>query len=808
MPEMTIQQAFDLALQRHREGRLNEAESGYRQILAVDPAHFESLHHLGLIAHQVGRNEIAVDFIRQALALQPDSPAAHSNLGNALRDMGHLDESIAAHRQAIALKPDLPEAHNNLGNALKDGRRFQEAIASYRQALTLKPDYPEAHSNMGSALRDNAQLVEAIAAYRQALALQPDFAEALSNLGIALRDMGQLDESIAACLQAIALQPGYPAAHCNLGNALHEKGQTGEAIAACLQAIALKPDFPEAHNTLGNARKTRGQLDEAIAAYRHALTLKPDYPEAHSNLGNALKDKGQLEEAMAAYREAILLKPDFSEAHSNLGTALKDAGRLDEAVDCFRRALDLNPDHSDFHSNLGIALKDTGQVEEAVDCFRRALDLNPDRPDFHSNLLLTLNYHPGFDTHAIAKEHRRWNRQHAEPLRRFIQPHLNDRTPGRRLRIGYVSPDFKEHAVGQNVLPLVAAHDRGSFEVFCYADVIRPDAVTEQFRVSAQHWRSTVGLTDEQLAAEIRRDRIDVLVDLALHTAKNRLATFARKPAPVQVTFAGYPGSTGLTAIDYRLSDPHLDPPGGDESVYSEQTVRLPHTFWCYDPVDCRDLAVSAPPSLSNGFITFGCLNNFCKINDGVLRLWGKVLQTVPASRLLLLAPEGSHRQHALDVLGQEGIASERIEFVSPQPRRKYLELYRRIDLCLDTLPYNGHTTSLDCFWMGVPVVTLVGQTIVGRAGLSQAMNLDLPGLVAWTPDQYVKIASGLASDLPRLAQLRSTLRQRMESSPLMDAPRFARDIEAAYRGMWRKWCVQSGETLIDGATDDHPAGI
>jgi predicted O-linked N-acetylglucosamine transferase (SPINDLY family) len=328
-------------------------------------------------------------------------------------------------------------------------------------------------------------------------------------------------------------------------------------------------------------------------------------------------------------------------------------------------------------------------------------------------------------------------------------------------------------------------------ELFCYAQVLMPDATTRRFQRCIGHWRSTIGLSDEQVAAQVREDRIDILVDLKLHTSGNRLPVFARKPAPVQVTWLGYPGSTGLTTIDYRLSDPHLDPMGMDESIYSEKTVRLPHCFWCYDPLDGRDVPVNRLPAQSNGFVTFGCLNNFSKVNDSVLRLWAGLLRVVSGSRLLLLAPEGSHRQRALELLHREGISGERVEFVVPRPRRQYLEYYQRIDLGLDTLPYNGHTTSLDSLWMGVPVVTLVGETVVGRAGLCQLMNLGLPELIARTPEDYVRIATELAQDHARLAGLRATLRARMEASPLMDAPGFARDIEAAYRQMWRTWCEQ-----------------
>jgi len=575
------------------------------------------------------------------------------------------------------------------------------------------------------------------------------------DLALQHHQAGRLAEAEALYRQILAAEPRHAGALHLLGVIAHQVGRDDVAVDFITKAIALAPGVADFHSNLGIALYGKGQLDEATAVFRQAIALKPSYPEAHNNLGNVLRDTGQVDEAIASYRQAIVLKPAYPDAHNNLGTALSNKGELDEAIASYRQAIALRPNY----------------------------------PEAHSNLVHTLHFHPGFNALAIAGEHRRWNQQHGEPLRQFIQPYPNDRAPERRLRIGYVSPDFREHVVGYNMLPLLACHDRDAFEIFCYAQVARADALTERFRASAHHWRSTVGLSHEQLAAQIREDGIDILVDLALHLARNRLPVFARKPAPVQVTFAGYPGSTGLSTMDYRLSDPYLDPPGMDASLYSEQTVRLPHSFWCYDPVDCSDLSVNTLPAHANGFITFGCLSNFCKINDAVLRLWAKVLRAVPPSRLLLRAPVGSHRQRTLELLRQEGVVHERIEFVSHQPRRKYLELYHRIDLGLDTLPYNGHTTSLDSFWMGVPVVTLVGQTIVGRAGLSQLMNLRLPELIATTPEQYIQGAVDLTNDLLRLAALRSTLRERMVQSPLMDAPRFARDIEAAYRTMWRRWC-------------------
>jgi len=655
-------------------------------------------------------------------------------------------------QRAIALRPNYAEAHNNLGNALRDNGQLDEAVAACRQAIALRPNYPKAHNNLGNALAEKGQLTEAIAAFRQAIALRPNYPEAYSNLGNALAEKGQLDEAVAAYRQAIALRPNYADAHNNLGNTLRDYGQLDEAVAACRQAIALRPNYPEAHNNLGNALAEKSQLDEAITAFRQAIALRPNYPEAHTNLGAALTDKGQLDEAIAAYRQAIALRPNYAEAHSNLGNTLKDMGCLDEAIAAYRQAVAVKPDYV------------------AAD----------------SNLVYTLHFHPDYSARAIHHEHQRWNQQHAEPLRQSIQPHPNDRTPDRRLRIGYVSPDFRDHVVGHFMLPLLANHDHSRFEIFCYAHVRAPDAVTARLRELTDHWCSTIGLSDEQAAQLIRDDGIDILVDLTLHMAHNRLLVFARKPAPVQVTYLAYAGTSGLATMDCRLSDPYLDPPGIDESVYSEQTIRLAETYWCYEPQDTSP--VGPLPASSASHTTFGCLNNFCKVTDPTLAIWARIFHAVPHSQLLLHAAEGSHRQRTAERLTQWGIDPARLRVVSKVPLSEYLQLYSQMDIALDPFPYGGGTTTCDALWMGVPVVSLAGNTAVSRAGLSILSNIGLPELVASTPDEYVQIATSLAQDLPRLTELRSTLRLRMQKSPLMDAPRFARNIEAAYRQMWQKW--------------------
>jgi protein O-GlcNAc transferase len=554
------------------------------------------------------------------------------------------------------------------------------------------------------------------------------------------------------------------------------------------KAPASSSDNAAQHFEAGNALKALGRTDEAVACFQQAIALEPDFAEAHINLGLALRERGQFDEAIAAYERALAIQPANPRIHNSLGNVHLAQARLDAATAAYRQALALDPDHVEARNNLGIALKSAGALDEAVACYRELLARKPDSPAFHSNLIFTLLYHLAGDA-ALARELRQWNEQHARPLAGFIQPHRNRPEPERRLRVGYVSPDFREHAAAFFLVPLLEHHDHARFQVHCYSSVPKPDAITRRLAQSADQWHEARDWDDARLAEEIRRDQIDILVDLTMHMGRNRLLMFARKPAPIQVAWLAYPGSTGLETMDYRITDPFLDPPGREAAACSETSVRLPETFWCYDPLTTEP-SVNPLPAGERGYVTFGSLNNPSKLNEPVLRVWAQVLRAVRDSRLLLLAHEGSCRRHALDLLGAEGIAPGRVEFVGYQRRPDYLKLYHHIDVGLDTFPYNGHTTSFDSFWMGVPVITLAGQAPVGRAGVCALMNLRLPDLIARTTEEFVNLAAGWASDLPRLAALRSSLRERTRASPLMDAPRFARNLEQAYREMWRQWCV------------------
>ncbi len=703
---------------------------------------------------------------------------------------GQLQQAEILYRQILAQQPNHADALHLLGLIAHQIGRHDLAVDLIGRAIAIQPAYPDAHVNLGSALKSSGQLDEAIVAYRQAIALQPSLPAAHNNLGIALADKGQLDEAIAAYSRAIALNPNFPDAHINLGNALQAKGKFTEAIACFGRAVALNPQGAEAFYNLGNALQANGQLDEAIAAFRQTIALKPSFPEAFFNLGNTLKDKGQFDEAIANYRQALALNPNFAKVYNNLGNALRVRGQLDEAIASHRQAVALEPNHAESHANLGAVLADTGQANEALAAYRQAIALKPDNAWINSNLLYTLHYAPDGDAQVIAEEHRRWNRLHAEPLRSSIQPHHNDRTPDRRLRIGYVSPDLREHPVGRFLLPLLANHDKSRFDLSAYAQVPAPDELTRRLRSYTDGWRSIVGLSDAQVADLIRQDRIDILVDLAGHTASGRLLLFARKPAPVQVTYLGYPNTTGLSTMDYRLTDAYADPPGQTEQYYSEQLVRLTPCAWCYEPSACPPIT-----ERRDGPITFGCFNTLAKVTDPMLRLWSEILRAVPESRLLVKAAglnSERARQRVRELLDQEGIEPSRIELRGYEvDRDEHLALYGAMDIALDTFPYHGTTTTCEALWMGVPVVTLAGPTHVSRVGVSLLSNVGLPELVAQDPDNYVRIAATLVADMPRLAELRRNLRQRMQQSPLMDAPRFARAVETAFGQLWQTWCAK-----------------
>lgn len=756
-----VAELFTAAALRHRAARLAEAEVIYRQILALDPNLVE----------------------------------AHNNLAAALRGMGKLDHAAESFQRAIALKPDNAEAHSNLGVVLRDLGRFDEAVASCRRAISQKANYAEAHNNLGNALRDRGDLGEAIVSYQRAIVLKPNYAEAHNNLANALKELGKLDEAVTSYQRAIAFNPNLAEVHNNLGGALRDLGKLDQAVMSFQRAIMLNPANAEAHNNLGNAFEALGHFHRAAACFQRTIVLKPDDAEPHNNLGNALSDLGRFDEAMASYQRAISLDPAYAEAHNNLGNALKELGRFEEAIASYQRAIALRPDYATPHNNLGNVLKDLGQVEEALESYRRAITLKPDYVDADSNRLFCLNYASGVSSEALLAEHRAWDRRHASNLAAPI--HANSRDPERQLRIGYVSGDFHAHPVGYFLTSVLAAHDPSVMEMFCYSNSAAEDDRTAKLRAAVDHWRSLVGVPDEDAAAMIRRDGIDILVDLSGHTAGNRLVLFTHRPAPVQASWLGYPGTTGLSSIDYLLMDAAAVPEGA-ERWCSETVVRLPHGRFCYAPPDYAPDVIDRNPR-DNAPVTFGSFNYPTKIGPDVVRVWAEVLKAVPGSRLVLKwrrLDDPTLCRRFGEAFAAAGVEPERLELREQSPHAEMLAEYGGIDIALDPFPFCGGLTSCEALWMGVPVVTLPGETIASRQTLGFLEVLGLDGLAAKTEADYVRIAADLAADPARRAGLRASLRPRMVASPLCDGPSFSSTLETAYRQMWRGWCA--GELVDD----------
>jgi len=719
---------LDRALNLHRAGDAAQAEKLYRQILGRQRDHPRALHGLGLLACEAGQTAAGVDLLARAVAVQPD----------------------------------VAEFQNHLAQGLIELKQFDAALKHVSQALEIDPNLADAHVNAGDALRAIGSVDSAIASYQKAIALNPSHLVAHNNLGVALRDLGRIDEARAAFQKVTELDPALPQGHSNLAGTLKDISQV---IAEHRKAIALKPGEAKFHNDLGTALEASGQLREAEAAYEQAIALDPNYAEAVTNLGNAYHRLGRIDDAMQAYRKAISISPDLPQAWCNLGNLLKDQGQIDPALKALKMSVQVAPRSS---------LKDKAAA-------------------FHSNLLLCLHYDPAYEPRKVFQEHLHWAELHAKPLSGEIGGrHGNDCDPRRRLRIGYVSADFCRHPVNFFFEPILAHHDHANFEVFCYADEIWPDAVTDRLRSQADHWRNITAITDRAAADLIRRDGIDLLIDLGGHTGYNRLLVFARKPAPVQITYLGYPDTTGMTAIDYRFTDALADPPGVTESLHTEQLVRLPRSAWCYLP-PATTPAVDPPPSLQAGCITFGSFNILPKITPIVMETWSQILLAVPGSKLLMKNKGLSDASTADQVRGHfecHGIEAQRLIFRSNDASHAdHLRSYSQMDIALDPFPYHGTTSTCETLWMGVPVVALAGQTHVARVGVSLLNNVGHAEWVARSPQEYIEIATSLAGDPSRLATIRSSLRDRFRASPLCDYVGFTRHLETAYRQIWERWC-------------------
>jgi len=570
---------------------------------------------------------------------------------------------------------------------------------------------------------------------------------------------------------------------------LHQSGDLLQAEKIYRGVLEKAPEQPDALHLLGLILHQQGKHAGAIDLITRAIKLKPTDPVYYSNLGSAFHGLGRLNDALVCYQKSLSIEPNYAETYINLGNVLKEVDQVEKAASCYRKAIALDPQNPQSHTALGNILQMLGRCDEAIACHRQALSLKPDYDLAYSNLLLAMRYMENSAEEDVFKEHRGFSERFEAPLIPHWQPHLNPRDPDKKIKVGYVSGDFHNHSLSYFFEPILACHDKSSVEIYCYHNNIKQDENTKKIADLADHWLVCDGMDDDALAERVRSDGIDILVDLSGHTGLNRLKVFARKPAPVQATWMGYPGTTGLIAMDYRITDAFLDPPGLTEHYHTEQLLRLPDIGAAYRPQPgCPE--VNPLPALTNGFITFASLNNSAKLNPALIHVWSSVLSAVPGSRLVL----GNMTDQALqqDVTGlfaNCGIPSERLVMLPRVSLEEYFSIHHQIDIGLDTFPYNGGTTTIHALWMGVPVVTLAGSTAISRQGLSLLSRVGLVDFIAQDHEQYVSIAVQFANNPMGLNRVRQNLRQKVNGGSY--APEIiTRHLETAYRQMWRKWCA------------------
>lgn len=736
--------------------------------------------------------QFAARFFDTLLSMNSKTPLVPQAELTALFDLfnaRHYAAMELAAQKLAARYPGDGQAWKAWGISLLVQRK--NALTALRQAGELLPVDVEIKSSLGGIYTELGKLTEAAECYRQALQIQPTLAYLHSNLGDVLARAGDHAAAEASCRLALQIQPTLAAAHVNLGIALQAQERLDEAAASYSQALALNPRQVQAHRKLAVVFTAQGRLIDAIAHLHEALQIDPQHAATHYQLGGSLLALGEIDKSVTSLQRAVALEPLHALAHSNLGNALLRLGRFSEALQHHQQAARLAPDQIIVHTNLGHALKASGQPADALIVLKRALALDANRLDLQSQALFLQQYEFGGD------DDQRFNDAvHFGALaRRQATPRTdwsNSRQPEKRLRIGLLSGDLREHPVGyflESVLVALAGLQSNKVELVAYANQHHADALTDRLRACCGVWREVAGMTDSDLATHIVADGIDVLIDLAGHTFNNRLPVLAWRPAPVQVGWLGYCATAGMAEVDAFIADPHIAPPGEDRHFY-EPILRLPHTFLCFTPPQL-DLPVSELPAL-NGGVRFGGFNDLAKMNDTVIAVWSRVLQALARSVLVLqCAPlqDPAIRETVLLRFSRHGIGAERLELNPAQPRAEYLAAYGQIDIVLDTFPYPGGTTSLEALWMGVPVLALPERSALSRQGQSLLQNLGLADWIATSEDDYVRRAVRHAGDLAALSALRQSLRARLLASPICDAPKFARDLEAGLRGLWRRYC-------------------
>ncbi|MGC2166217.1 MAG: tetratricopeptide repeat protein [Gallionella sp.] len=667
--------------------------------------------------------------------------------------------------------------------ALYNARLYPEMEVRAQSLLRQYPGTGFIWKLLGAAQQMQGKI--AVTAFQKAAELMPEDAEVHFNLGVVLKLAGKLDEAAASYRRALAIRENYAEAHSNLGNVLKDLGQLDAAVQGFRRALQIKPNSPEAHNNLGTALKDLGRIGEAVESYRHALQLHPNYGDAYYNLGNALREQGQLSAAVASYESAIQLRPGHSDTHNNLATTYKELSRYQEALASYQRAVEINPGFAEAYGNIGSLLKDIGDLDGAISNYRRALELKPDYADAQSSLLFILNYSAIYSAEYCLDQARIYGRMASS---KAFQPFVSWACDcsAEPLRVGMVSGDLRNHPVGYFLEGLLAHIDPARIELFAYPTDRKSDELTLRIKPRFSAWRPLAGLSNEQAARLIHGDGLHILLDLSGHTAHNRLPVFAWKPAPLQASWLGYFATTGVREMDYVLAD-QVGVPEKLHANFTESIRYLPDTRLCFSAPQ-PDLPVAPLPAQSNRYVTFGSFQNLAKVNKAVIAAWSGVLAALPSARLRWQCKQFGDAVVATKLhaqFEQQGIDAARVSLLGAVDRNAYLAAHSEVDVLLDTFPYPGGTTTCEALWMGVPTLTLSGNTLLSRQGASLLHAAGLSDWIAESEQEYLGKAMAFGRDWAALSALRSRLRAQVGASALFDASRFARNFEGCLEAIW-----------------------
>ena len=770
-------------------GDLNKAEEYYNRILDINPDNAQALLQLGTVYYRRKDLNTAQDYMKQAYAKGLHDESYYINYGLVCDKLDRPEEAEECYNKAIALAPDIPQTYFNKGLLLYRLFRFKESAACFAKSNSLEPGKWLTEFHLACSLQENRQYDDSLEYFNKALKKQPNNPRILCGIGMSLLRKYNYKDAITYVEKALALEPENSIILNNYAFVLKEKGRKLDAKQTFKKALSINPNNFEALLGLGRLLTELGDYDTCRELFQKAIELKPDYYAPYASMGISYYNTSNLE-AIKWFDKALSLNPEADDVYSLRGYALNILGKTEEAEKSLRKAIELREDNADYHQNLGNVLMVQAKITEALEHSKRAVELNPNNNLAFSNILLYMHYIPQSTREDIWSLHQTFSKMF-EPQDLNLRPYLSAPRRDRKIRIGLVSSDFRKHSVAYFVEPLLANKDSNNYEYYTYANVKTPDRVSQRISDLSTKWQSILQLSDVEAAELIRHDQIDILIDLGGHTADNRLRLFFLKPAPIQVSWLGYPDTTGLKSIDYRLADEYAEPEGS-ENFSSEKIIRLPGGFHCYSAY-ADSPEVSPPPSLEKEYVTFGSFNNFAKCSTETIFLWSEILKNVPNSRIVLKAlslGDEYVQEHAYSMFKSFGVERERITML-PRTKglREHFMNYNNIDIALDTYPYNGTTTSCEAMWMGVPVISLFGPNHASRTGLSLLSHVDLQQLAAATPEEFVNKAVALALEEDLRTELRSTMRQRLLHSPLLNADNFTREFEAAMSAIWNVYC-------------------